>query len=213
MSSKSDSGWDEFLREAVAEGDVELMREAIAQGADPNVAVYDDGHPPLFWAAFSGRVEAVKLLLAAGATVASERDADETSLHTAVENNDLPIVELLLNADGRVALNWFDYIDRTPLMIAVEKGNLEIARRLIAAGADINVHNEKRIGDTALRVAVADGSLEMVVLLVRAGADPNIPGWMGLTPLDKARQRKKPEGRQICELLERTAQEKRGRSA
>ena len=212
MSAKSDSGWDEFLREAVAEGDVALMREALVQGADPNIVVYDhDDSTPLFWAAFGGRIDAVKLLLEAGATVASECGAEETSLHTAVENNDLSIVEILLNADGKVALNWFDYISRTPLMIAVEKDNLEIARRLIAAGADVNAHHEERIGNTALHEAVARGSLDMVQLLVRAGGDPTILGWMQITPLDKARQRKRPEGRQICEILERVAQEKRGR--
>ena len=150
------------------------------------------------------------MLLEAGATLASEYEADQTSLHAAVENNDLPILDLLLQADGAVALNWFDYVDRTPLMVAVDENNLEVAGRLIAAGADVNAHNEKRIGDTALHQVAANGSLEMAQLLMKAGADPTIPGWMWITPLYTASQRKQPEGRQIYELLEQAAKRRRG---
>jgi ankyrin repeat protein len=210
-SSQSEaSDWDDFLREAVAEDEVELIRHALAQGANPNV-IMDDlfGGTTLFWAVYGGHIEAVKILLKAGATVASESEADQTSLHAAVENNDLPMLELLLDADGAVALNWFDYVDRTPLMVAAEENNLDFARRLVAAGADVNANNEERIGDTALHQVAANGSLEMARLLINAGADPTLPGWMWITPLYQASQRKKPEGRQIYELLERVAKERR----
>ena len=115
------------------------------------------------------------------------------------------MVNLLLEHDGAVALDWFDTTDRTPLMIAVAVGSVPIARRLLEAGADVNAHDGPRIGDTALHLAAASGTLEMAELLVKAGADPTIRGWMWITPLDKARERKRGEGPQIYELLERAA--------
>ncbi|MDQ6942506.1 MAG: ankyrin repeat domain-containing protein, partial [Candidatus Eremiobacteraeota bacterium] len=62
---------------------------------------------------------------------------------------------------------------------------------LIDAGADVNAHDESRIGDTALLLAVQHGLFDIAKILVEHGADPTIPGWMGRTPLDHARDRKR----------------------
>ena len=203
--------WNEFLHEAIAEKDAALVREALAQGADPNRPAADEGvgsfagSTALYWAVSGGNLEIVRLLLGAGARVAAEAQARNSSLHAAAEDVNLPMVNLLLEHDGAVALDWFDTTDRTPLMIAVAVGSVPIARRLLEAGADVNAHDGPRIGDTALHLAAASGTLEMAELLVKAGADPTIRGWMWITPLDKARERKRGEGPQIYELLERAA--------
>ena len=198
--------WNEFLHEAIAEKDAGLIREALAQGADPNHPNAPDGAfagaTELYWAVSGGDLGIVRLLLGTGARVAAEAKAEYSSLHAAVEDMNLPMVDLLLGHDGAAALDWFDYVDRTPLMIAVEAGSIPIARRLIDAGADINAHNEPRIGDTALGHAAGNGTLEMVSLLLGAGADPTLPDW---TTLDKARGRKRGEGPAICEKMERAA--------
>ncbi len=201
--------WNEFLHEAVAEKDADLVWQALAEGADPNIPDTSDdssaGTTELYWAVSGGAVEIVRLLLDAGARVAAEAQAEASSLHAAVEDVNLPMVSLLLDHDGSAALDWFDYIDRTPLMIAVQVGSVPIAQRLIDARADVNAHNEPRIGDTALRIAAENGTLEMVELLAVAGADPTIPGWMARTPLDKARGRKGDDGPRIYERLEQAA--------
>ena len=185
--------WNEFLGEAVAEKEADLVRQALAEGADPNYAEPPEsqfsafvGTTTLFWAVSGGDYEIVRLLLEAGAKVAAEAQASSSSLHAAVEDANLPIINLLLNYDAAVALNWFDYIDRTPLIIAVEMENIPIARRLLDAGGDVNAHDAPHIGETALHCAVENGSLEMVELLLKAGANPKIKGWMWLTPLDEA---------------------------
>ena len=199
--------WNEFLSEAIAEKDVDLVRQCLAQGADPTHSDKDwsdplSGHTPLFWAVSGGSLEIAHLLLIAGARVAAEADTNDSSLHAAVEDANLPMVNLLLEHDSAAALNWYDYISRTPLMIAVEMENIPIARRLIEAGADVNANEEARIGDTALHTAARNGTLEMVELLLGAGADPTIRGWMWITPLDNARGRKRGDGPRIYELLE-----------
>ncbi len=203
--------WNEFLHEAVAEKDVELVRQALAQGADPNYpeapgASFSSfvGTTELFWAACGRDLEITRLLLEAGARVAEEH-SEESSLHAAVEDANLPMVNLLLHYDAAVALDWFDYVNRTPLIVAVQIGSIKIAKRLIEAGSDVNAHNEPNIGDTALHRAVEKGTVEMVELLLKAGANPTIKGWMWLTPLDKARGRKRGDGPRIYELLEQAA--------
>jgi ankyrin repeat protein len=108
---------------------------------------------------------------------------------------------MLLAAGGGAVLNTFDYICRTPLMWAVDAGHIEIVRALIDAGSDVNARDEARIGNTALHFAVEKERAEMVELLLRAGADPSAPGWMRLTPLDKAERRKSPEGQRVLAML------------
>lgn len=202
--------WNEFLSEAIAEKDVDLVRAALAEDSDPNRMEKDwqdplPGHTPLFWAVSGGSLEIVRLLLNAGARVAAEAKGDSSSLHAAVEDANLPMVNLLLEYDGAAALNWFDYVERTPLMIAAEMDNIPIARRLIEAGANVNAHEDARGGDTALHIAARNGTLRMAELLVSAGADPLISTGMGGTPLGLARARKRGDGPRIYELLEQAA--------
>jgi ankyrin repeat protein len=74
---------------------------------------------------------------------------------------------------------------------------------LLRAGADVNAHNEARISDTALKLAAEQADSAMVTLLLDAGADPLIPGWMGLTPWDKAQDRRSAEGLKVRALMEK----------
>lgn len=108
----------------------------------------------------------------------------------------------LLEADGKLALNRFDYLSRTALMCAIQAGKLATAHMLISAGADVNAHDEEKIGNTALHDAAGKGRYNAVALLIQAGADPLIPGWMGLTAIDKAQERQDDEGKRILALLQ-----------
>ena len=202
--------WNEFLHEAVAEKDADLVRQALAEGADPNHCAEEEGSAffgmtALSWAVTGGSLDIARLLLEAGAKVAAETQASDLALHAAVADANLPMVNLLLEYDGAAALKWFDAVDRTPLIIAVELENIPIARRLLEAGADVNAHNAPRIGDAALHTAAANGTREMVELLLWAGADPRVEGWMRLTPLHKAQERKHGDGPRIYALLTQAA--------
>ena len=196
--------WNEFLHEAIAEKDVDLVRQVLAQGVDPN-GTGDDGATPLYHAVLGGEVGIIRTLLRAGARVAADAGEEARTLHAAVEDINAFVVNLLLEYDGNEALNLFDYVERTPLMIAVQLDNAAIAQHLIRAGADVNARDEPHSGDTALHKAVASGNLKMVELLLKAGADPTIGGWMWITPLDNARERKRGDGPRIYAILEQAA--------
>jgi ankyrin repeat protein len=143
----------------------------------------------------------VELLLDAGASVMAEPEHESTSLHVAAEMGFTSVLQRLLAADGKPAINRFDYVARTPLTCAIQARQFAAAQTLISAGADVNAHDEERIGNTVLHYAAEDGDSEAVELLLRAGADPDIPGWMGITAIGKAERRNDDKGRQILALL------------
>lgn len=74
VDEKEDTGdANDMLYEAVQSKDVELARQALAAGADPNYTRYN--WPVLMDAADKGDVEMVKLLLAHGADPSAEDTA------------------------------------------------------------------------------------------------------------------------------------------
>jgi ankyrin repeat protein len=121
------------------------------------------------------------------------------ALHFAAGEGDLNRVKELL-AEGYL-INAFDDLSWTPLHHAARGEHLDVVRHLIAAGADVNAHEENRIGDTVLKHVAPKCSFELAKILLDAGADPTIPGWMGLTALDKSAERKRFEGLDVQRLL------------
>jgi ankyrin repeat protein len=111
-------------------------------------------------------------------------------------------IQRLYNLNGRKVINEPDPEGRTPLLIAVEKGYMDVVTNLIELGAIVDATPDDA-GNTPLRQAASTGSLDMVKLLIAAGANPLLPGRFGLTPLDRARERRTPEGRMIASFLER----------
>jgi len=131
---------------------------------------------------------------------------EKGQLHFAAQDGNLERVKKLI-ADG-YPLNVFDDIDKTPLHYAAEKEHFDVAEYLIKSGADVNAHNRDRAGDTPLGAIAGNCSYNMAKLLVDAGADPSIPGWMHLTALNKAQERKKEEGKRVFSLLVKVSKQK-----
>jgi ankyrin repeat protein len=128
---------------------------------------------------------------------------DEGELHFAAQEGDITRVRELLAAGQ--SPNAFDEIAKTPLHYAAESGHIDIMRVLLEGGADVNANDEARIGNTPLRDVADECSLAVAKCLVDAGADPRIPGWMQLTALDKAEERKDEEGQPVYALLKSVA--------
>jgi CDP-diacylglycerol---serine O-phosphatidyltransferase len=95
-----------------------------------------------------------------------------TLLMAAVEESNLPVVELLL-ARG-AALEKRDQHGETALTIAADMGFEEAVEVLLAAGADANAANGA--GDTALDIAEEHGAQDIAALLLRSGAKPGKDG-------------------------------------
>ncbi len=120
-------------------------------------------------------------------------------LHFAAENGDLTEIEKLIEAG--FLINQFDEAGETPLTRAAKENRIDAVKLLIKLGADVNLRDEEKIGETPIRAVAENCSFEMAEVLIKAGANPKIPGWMMLTALDKAQNRKKPEGIAVYQLL------------
>src|SRR5262245_5883198 len=173
---------------AAREGNANILGQLMKAGADPNDKLNEvnAGETPLMHAARGGGVDAVRLLLLAGARVnARESWNGQTALHWAAAEGRGAVVETLieLGADIHQQSN----AGSTPFMFAVRKGDVRSVKAFLAAGADVN---EKRPDlATPLLVAIVNGHADLVDLLLESGADPNAEGGTTGTTLMGVRAR------------------------
>jgi uncharacterized protein len=90
---------------------------------------------PLYYASHNGRVETVKLLIAAGADVNKVSAKCLTPLLAASRAGCVEVVKLLIAAGADFNLS------QQSIFWASYEGHVEVVRLLIAAGADVNVCN------------------------------------------------------------------------
>lgn len=125
---------------------------------------------------------------------------EREELHYAASKGDLKRAKELV-AEGR-DVNVFDAdLSWTPLHHAANSEQIEMMKYLISAGADVNAHEVEQIGRTPLGLVAQTCSYEVAEILVKAGASPMIDGYAGRTALERADERKKPDGRRVYELL------------
>lgn len=141
-------------------------------------------------AARDGRVEAVRLLIAAGGDVNLKDNTQENAFSIAAINNHVEVLRLTISAGADV--NARNRFDGTALIAASDRGNVEVVRELVKTPIDLDHVN--RLGWTALLEAIILGDghqahTEIVQLLVTAGADVNIADGNRVTPLQHARSR------------------------
>jgi ankyrin repeat protein len=163
------------LSEAAYRGDLQEVRDFLANGADVN-AKDVSGLTPLH---FSANKETAELLIANGADVNAKDDDGVTPLHWAETKE---IVELLIA--GGADVNARGWRNATPLHSAVYGGHKEIVEQLIIEGADMNAKDDD--GVTPLHWAAYWGHKEIVELLIAEGVDVNARDENGETPLDES---------------------------
>jgi ankyrin repeat protein len=128
---------------------------------------------------------------------------ERPQLHAAAQAGNIEEVKRLL--DEGCQPNEFDDLGKTPLHYAAEGRHLEVMKLLIDSGASVDARDERVIGNTPLGEVAGNCSYEVAKLLIDSGADPTVSGWMQLTALDKARDRKRSEGLRVRQLLEQAA--------
>ena len=128
---------------------------------------------------------------------------EQYQLHEAAGTGDFHECKRLL--DEGYQLNEFDDLGKTPLHRAAEGEHLAVMKLLLEYGALVNAHDERVIGNTPLGEVAGNCCYSVAKLLVDAGADPTIRGWMQLTAVHKAQNRKRPEGLRVRQLLEQAA--------
>lgn len=157
---------------------IEKIQTYISEGADVNVSGHCGTALTTEASTVEPRLEVLKLLLDAGATVDLADINGETAFHKIAQMGSKEAFNFILpymkDADIR------DICQRTPLMRAAQGGHREIVQALLEHGANINA--QQAGGDTPLVFAVEFGQTEIVQLLLKNGADITLKNRKGLTP-------------------------------
>src|SRR5204863_3671868 len=186
------------LTEAAIIGAAPVIDALLKAGADPNTK-NPEGETALMAVARSGKTEAAKRLLDAGADVnAKEAWGQQSALMWAAAQSQAEMVKLLasrgadVNARG-VVRQWERKVITEPrpkdmnkggftaLLYSAREGCVECARHLIAAGADPDLEDPERI--TPLNMALLNLHFEVAASLIKAGADVDKWDLFGRSPL------------------------------
>ncbi len=174
-------------------GDTQALRTALEAGADPNG--FGKSHAinlssetgPLFEAINGRHVEAVELLLEAGANPFAPDEAGRMPMWYAADAGSVDIARLLLAFDADIEEGSDG--GTTPLMWAAYNDHVDLVRFLLDAGADLNArdaNNNSVLGKAASPYSDSFGNARTVAFLLERGAELSVPNVYGFTPLHMA---------------------------
>lgn len=159
------------VADAAQQGDTEMVRSLLREGADVNAA-QGDGMSALHWAAVTDAEEMIGVLLYAGAnTESTTRLGGYTPLHLASREGNAAALDALLSGGADV-----DAVTTTgigALHYAAASGRADAVETLVRHGAAVD---GRTVADdqTPLMWATAANRLEAMAALLEAGADPSL---------------------------------------
>jgi len=159
------------LLQAAAQGDVEQLNLHIARGADLN-GTDARSTTPLAVATQFGRLEAVTLLVDAGANInADTRYGPPLVIATMRKHPEIAELFLAKGADPNAA----DSGGRTPLLAAVETEQKNLVELFVAKGADVNAADDR--GRTPMSAANGTRNPEIIEFLRQKGAQEPVSDY------------------------------------
>ena len=173
---------DISIWEAAGDGNIEAVKQLLANGADVN-AKDGDGATPLHYATDR---EIAELLIANGANVNAKDGDGETPL----DLTNTGIADLLREHGGKHGV----------INGAAADGDIEAVKKFLAVGTDVNTKDGWEW--TPLHYAAIRGHKEIAELLIAKGANVNAKNNVGDTPLDLATHLSNPNASpEIADLI------------
>ncbi len=77
--------------------------------------------------------------------ISTDTDVGFHALHSAVCQNNIPLIEYITQVGGNVFLNCGVYQGLTPLKIAVASGKYQVVEKLVELGADVNISGREDV--------------------------------------------------------------------
>ncbi|XP_065052326.1 serine/threonine-protein phosphatase 6 regulatory ankyrin repeat subunit A-like [Rhopilema esculentum] len=164
----------------------EIVRTLLHRGVSMN-AGDSEGRKPIHWAASSGNVEILKILLENGDDPNARTSSElMTPLHLVALQGLESAADFLINqySTRPVEVDPHDQRNCTPLFYACSAGHARVAGMLLQSGADPNLVND--LGESPSHSASLTGSLECLRLLFAAGANMTVHNNEKDTPLHEA---------------------------
>jgi uncharacterized protein len=156
---------------AIDRGNLLAVKELIDGGADPDTPIGSGAgaSTALIKAAWNGKRDIVKYLLAKGAKVNAVNPEGQNALMQAVERGFDDVVDLLIAQGADVKAR--DGRGNTAFSLAASEAHLEIMDVLLQHGADLNAADP--YGITPMLAAASLGNEEVLRYLVGKGAKVN----------------------------------------
>ena len=175
------------LAKAAAEGDLQKLEEAAAQGIDVNARGWQNA-TPLLWALHKGNLKGFTKLLALGADPNILFDDGGAVMHWAARHEDIGYLQAALQHGGNPNLQAGQF-GETPLFdtFGDSYGDNRIKNRqlLLASGADIDARTVRNPahryvgGNTPVMSAMMESQYDVVHELLEAGAGYEIKNEYG----------------------------------
>jgi len=160
-------------------GKLEIFLYLTEKGADIDIRNDKNNYTALHYAAGSGCVDIIKLLLDKGMFVNLPTKDEFAPLHICAKFGHLEATKVLVERGA--AINSTNKYGVTPLMVAAQHGKLEIFRYLTEKGADINIRNA--FNSTVLHYALESGSADIIRFLQDKRMSGNLNNTNDLTLL------------------------------
>jgi len=180
------------LLQAVIDRQPARVAILLDQGASPEAVSLEaeyQGKTALMWAAESGQVDVVRMLLQYGAVVDRGNPKGGTALMYAAVAGQTDAIEVLVRAGAdpnhRVRHGW------SPLLLATAKGHVAAVRALTGLGADPQTRDV--YGWNLLMHATDRADTAMMRTLIELGLDPQATDAAGINALMLAERSNRPE--------------------
>jgi hypothetical protein len=167
------------LEEVVTVGDLELEGRTISESG--GLMIVDVPRNRMISAILRDDIDEVKTRLAngEGPNAKDKNYGGNSPLHVAIENGNVEMVQILLNAGAKV--NARNYEKQTPLMMLDEDATPELVNLLLRYRAKVTSVDKE--GNTSLMHAAAYGNEEVLQALISAGSNVNATNKVGKTAL------------------------------